>query len=147
MLLSLEELRKEAEKPKRERADYHREYQRKRRAQFTEEQRKQESNRANARYHADPQAANARRRIYREKRKLEIIECMGGCCSECKGVFHHSAYDLHHINIEKDNVDIAYLLNSASWNRVKEELEKCILLCSNCHRALHCAQVDNKQEM
>ena len=36
---------------------------------------------------------------------------------------------------KKDSISI--LINTASKKRVQEELEKCIVLCSNCHRDLH----------
>lgn len=46
------------------------------------------------------------------------------------------ALDLHHVKGKKRfliSTD-AYL---HSWEDIKRELDKCVLLCSNCHRELH----------
>lgn len=43
--------------------------------------------------------------------------------------------DFHHINdIKLDN--ISNLLNT-SWEIIKKEIKKCIVLCANCHRKIH----------
>jgi len=46
------------------------------------------------------------------------------------------ALDLHHIKGKKEfliSTD-AYL---HTWEEIKAELNKCVLLCSNCHREMH----------
>lgn len=32
-----------------------------------------------------------------------------------------------------------------SWERIKEELKKCALVCCCCHREIHCGLVDSEQ--
>jgi predicted HNH restriction endonuclease len=36
---------------------------------------------------------------------------------------------------------------AVSWQRVKDELDKCILLCSNCHAELHDQEILEKYEI
>ena len=72
-------------------------------------------------------------------RKKAAIELLGGKCSSCGGIFHQSAYDFHHKNPTEKEGGIARMLQSFSINhpKVRQELEKCILVCSNCHRTIH----------
>jgi len=76
------------------------------------------------------------------KRKKEAIELMGGRCYNCQGIFHQAVYDFHHIDPKEKEAGIAKLLQSYSVDhpKIQQELEKCILLCSNCHRTLHATE-------
>ena len=73
------------------------------------------------------------------KRKREAIELLGGKCQRCSGVFHPAVYDFHHKDPTEKETSIAILLQSYAVDhyKVQQELEKCILLCSNCHRVVH----------
>ncbi len=49
---------------------------------------------------------------------------------------HPATIDFHHKYNKK--FEIGYMVaNGYSISRIKEELEKCQVLCSNCHRKLH----------
>lgn len=49
---------------------------------------------------------------------------------------HPAVIDFHHKNDKK--FEIAYMVaNGYSIARIQKELEKCEVLCSNCHRKLH----------
>ncbi len=63
----------------------------------------------------------------------------------CGGVFHQAVYDFHHKDPKEKESGIAQLLQSYSVEhpKMKEELEKCVLLCSNCHRTLHATEEEN----
>ncbi len=44
--------------------------------------------------------------------------------------------DFHHINDKE--FDLAEALNLGfSWKRIKKEIDKCVCVCSNCHRKIH----------
>jgi hypothetical protein len=61
---------------------------------------------------------------------------MGGRCIDCDGIFHYSVFDFHHLDPAKK--EKAIMSNHpTNLESVKDELEKCILLCSNCHRDRH----------
>lgn len=46
------------------------------------------------------------------------------------------ALDFHHVASELKEHEIAGMKNR-SFERLKPELDKCILLCANCHREFH----------
>jgi len=72
----------------------------------------------------------------RRATKLKAITYKGGACSRCSGVFHPAVYDFHHVDPLEKEADPGSLMGR-KWKVVKEELDKCILLCSNCHRLTH----------
>jgi hypothetical protein len=54
-------------------------------------------------------------------------------CTDCEQFYHYSQMDFDHIDFKKQN--IAKLVNSeASIKTIKQEIAKCELVCSNCHR-------------
>jgi len=53
-------------------------------------------------------------------------------CVDCKQSFHPAAMDWHHIN--GDGISSKTAMTRLGKKRLEEELNKCILLCSNCHR-------------
>jgi hypothetical protein len=75
---------------------------------------------------------------YRRNNKKLCIEYLGGKCSVCGGTFHPDVYDFHHRDENEKDVCVARLL-TRKFEKITSELDKCVLLCSNCHR-LHHAQ-------
>lgn len=47
--------------------------------------------------------------------------------------------DFHHIYDKK--YLIAHMANKGSLSKLMEELKKCVVLCSNCHRKVHAGLV------
>ncbi len=46
--------------------------------------------------------------------------------------------DFHHKEIKSKNKRISrFVSDGASWNKVLNEINKCIIVCSNCHREIH----------
>ena len=77
---------------------------------------------------------------YQLKRRLErkewAIKYLGDQCAKCGNKFQPHIYDFHHKNPkEKENNLGMYL--AGSFTKLKKELDKCILLCANCHRDVH----------
>ncbi len=71
------------------------------------------------------------------KFKLLCLEYKGGSCEYCSYNHCPVAMDFHH----KDPAEKKFSMSSRnlySFNKkVREELDKCLLLCANCHREEH----------
>jgi len=62
----------------------------------------------------------------------EANPCKCGECTPCCLDFHHKDND------RNGDLTISQIVNIGwSLKRIKKELEKCIVLCANCHRKLH----------
>ena len=59
-----------------------------------------------------------------------------GCCV-C-GITDHRVLDLHHTGAAEKVNDVATLVSKkSSLSEIKEEVDKCIVICANHHRILH----------
>ncbi len=76
-------------------------------------------------------AVSKHRRMVRKK----AVDYMGGCCSICGYKKCIEALEFHHK--QDKNFGISETGNTRSWEKVKKEIEKCILVCANCHREIH----------
>jgi hypothetical protein len=74
--------------------------------------------------------------LRRRKIKSFSIEYKGGKCQICGYNRYAGALDLHHIKgVKKFTMgEDGY---THSWDKIKRELNKCMLLCANCHREIH----------
>lgn len=68
--------------------------------------------------------------------KKQCVEYKGSCCLDC-GIKDDilDIYDFHHLDPLEKDFDISGI--SKSFEKIKSELDKCVLLCSNCHRKRH----------
>ena len=70
-------------------------------------------------------------------RKIQAIEYLGSKCSHCDisyPEYPYPVFDFHHIG----DKDVQWnKLRLRSWDKIKKELDECILLCANCHRIVH----------
>jgi hypothetical protein len=55
-------------------------------------------------------------------------------CEQC-GENHIATLDFHHVNPNEKEFGVAR--SGFSKEKILKEIEKCIVLCSNCHRKLH----------
>lgn len=73
----------------------------------------------------------------RRKRKNDAVLYKGGACSKCGYNKSNAALVFHHENPEEKQFSIANKGRIRPWEELKKELDKCILLCHNCHAELH----------
>lgn len=78
-----------------------------------------------------------------KKKKLLAIEAFGGECQICGYNKCSEALEFHHVNKDEKEESPSYIIMRWSFERAKKELEKCILVCSNCHREIHAADKAN----
>ena len=72
---------------------------------------------------------------YLQDIKTLCVEYKGGHCVLCGYNACYAALDFHHLNPKEEDVCIAR--NRKNFEKIKPELDKCILVCSNCHREIH----------
>lgn len=82
-------------------------------------------------------------RVKRRRKKIKILGVLykGGKCEKCGYNKFFECLEFHHIDISKKDFTISQKVNHR-WITVKKEIDKCALLCSNCHRELH-AEINN----
>jgi 5-methylcytosine-specific restriction endonuclease McrA len=72
----------------------------------------------------------------RKKLKQLAVEYKGGKCCKCGYYKCVGALDFHHVNPQEKAFGIGSKGYTRSWESVKKELDKCILVCANCHREI-----------
>lgn len=79
------------------------------------------------------EAVKKRRKKIREIAK----EYKGGKCVLCGYNRYLGALDFHHLDPSQKGFEISTRGLTRSWEKIREELDKCVLVCANCHRELH----------
>lgn len=75
---------------------------------------------------------------YRRLMKRRAIEYLGGKCKKCNYNKCVWAMEFQHRNPKEKEFSISVDGYNRSWKKMKKELDKCDLLCANCHREAHC---------
>jgi transposase len=73
------------------------------------------------------------------KIKIKMILYKGGGCERCNLELkdsHYSVFDFHHLDPSTKDPNFSGI-KSQKWEKIKNEIDKCKLLCSNCHRITH----------
>ena len=73
--------------------------------------------------------------LWRKRTKLKLIEYKGGSCEICGYNRCARALQFHHTEAEKKDFQVSG--KSLSFDKLKNEVDKCILVCSNCHSEIH----------
>jgi len=85
------------------------------------------------------QKDNAKRAVQHRRIKLKqmAVEYKGGKCEWCSYDKCIDALEFDHIDPTQKEFGISQNGNIRSWDKIKQELNKCRLLCANCHRERH----------
>jgi len=74
--------------------------------------------------------------------KAEALELFGSKCKLCGYDRYKSALQFHHIDpTTKIDNPVTIIYNTGNVEKARFELDKCILVCSNCHMALHSGDI------
>ena len=74
----------------------------------------------------------------RRKRLKEMaVELKGSACLFCN--YHRciGALEFHHVKEKEKSFDLSTRGLTRSWEKIKNELDKCVLVCANYHREIH----------
>ena len=81
---------------------------------------------------------------YRAHKKEQLIEYKGGKCEICGYDRCKKALEFHHVDVYKK----LFTISSSLGKRIevlKQEVDKCVLACANCHREIHEGLIDIKK--
>ncbi len=72
------------------------------------------------------------------RRKLQLINEAGGCCTACGYRRNFAALTWHHQDpsLKAFALDVRCMSNRSEAD-VRMEIAKCVLLCANCHAEVH----------
>lgn len=73
----------------------------------------------------------------RKKLKEMAIEYGGGKCQMCGYLKCKRALSFHHKDPSKKDFGLSTRGLTRSWEKTKLEIDKCILVCANCHMEIH----------
>ena len=83
----------------------------------------------------------SKHKLDRQLNKVKAILYKGGKCSICGLLYNGengSVFDFHHIDTNTKDFDISKsFVQPSLTEEILLELDKCVVVCSNCHRQLH----------
>ena len=77
--------------------------------------------------------------VAKRRKKLREMarEYKGGKCILCGYAKCQRALNFHHRDPNQKEFGLSARGITRSWEKVRDELDKCILLCANCHMEVH----------
>ena len=84
-------------------------------------------------------------KVYKEHiKRIKYIKSNSHCslCPEFEAI----CLDFHHF-CKKDVLISKAVHRGYSWERILREMEKCVILCSNCHRKVHAGKLTVTRDM
>ena len=87
------------------------------------------------------QCRKASAHSYKHDRKGLIVARLGGKCSCCGWNSWHTGLQVHHRDPKTKDRAVSRQLRRAPIAKLLKELEKCVLLCANCHAGVHSGHV------
>ncbi len=89
------------------------------------------------RYRPYCKTCDRQRSVERQQRlKQQCVNYKGGCCSSCGYNRCLAALEFHHLDPNEKDVNFEKM-RRRTFASLKPELDKCRLLCANCHREEH----------
>jgi len=95
-------------------------------------------------YHADRQLEEKRS----EQRKKVIVEYLGGKCMLCDYDRCYPALDCHHMFAKDKDFNISSeMRKKGAMSTIRSEVDKCALVCKNCHAEIHQKTYDKIEDL
>lgn len=89
---------------------------------------------------------SARQKIkaeYHRKRKIKALEYKGNKCNNCNLKYNKknaALFHFHHKNPKTKLFAVGNNMVNKAWKTILLELDKCIILCANCHELHHSSE-------
>ena len=80
----------------------------------------------------------------RNRLKEKFIIYKGNKCCICGYAKCNGALEFHHLIPELKEFSLSAKGTNRSWKRCQKELDKCIMVCANCHREIHAGLFEDK---
>ena len=75
---------------------------------------------------------------WRRNAKARLIKAFGGSCSICGYCKCEEVMEFHHLDPSTKETSWGQIRGSIkSWDSIVDEMQKCVMLCSNCHKEVH----------
>ena len=84
-----------------------------------------------------PKSSYENLKTHRKKIKEELITYKGGECQLCHYNKCNASLDFHHLDPNEKDFGISQNNTYRNIDKMKQEVDKCILVCANCHREIH----------
>lgn len=93
-----------------------------------------------------------RRRVYRDRDREQILkdnsarknannkryhEWKSSLSCEVCGEDDSCCLDFHHLDPEQKDINVSEMARSYSWDSIMAEVNKCVVVCKNCHCKIH----------
>lgn len=85
-------------------------------------------------YQANKEAFVERARRLEHELSLFVRELKDNPCMDCGNKFHFAAMDFDHRGEDEKLGNVSRMVSLGSKKKILEEVAKCDLVCSNCHR-------------
>lgn len=79
---------------------------------------------------------------WRNRTKQRLLAAFGSSCGLCLYNSCAQALEFHHLNPLEKDFTLARWRKVCAWSKLVTEVRKCVLLCANCHRAVHAGLLD-----
>lgn len=80
---------------------------------------------------------------WRQRIKQQAVAYKGGHCQVCGYDRCIQALQFHHLDATQKDFSVSG--KTMAWERIREEIDKCVLLCANCHAELHAGIIDSSE--
>ena len=80
-------------------------------------------------------------KLWRKRTKERLVKAFDGKCCIC-GIDKIYALDFHHLDPSQKEFTLGSVRGSIKgWDSLVKEVEKCVLVCANCHRGYHAGEL------